>query len=131
MKKATFVGIDPNGRGVCMRFRLEPAYRGAANAFLSTARGDTVVLAAGRDWGPLPELGDGSPGVLFAAPGAVGAKEAFASLGYEAVGTPAPVTRRVTMVWLQAGTAADSREAIVNRARNGWDEPTVTIEPEG
>lgn len=130
MKKATFVGIDPNGRGVGMRFRLEPEHKGAAHALLSVADGETVVFAADGDWFPVP-AGGSDDGVLFAAPGSVGAKEAFASFGYEAAGTPAPVTRKVTMVWTQAGTAADSREAIVNRARNGWDEPTVTIEPEG
>ena len=132
MKKATFVEIAPNGRGIGMRFRLEPAHKGAANALYSALPdGSTVVLAAGPGWGPMSELDDGDIGILFEAPGTVGAEEAFASFGYGAVGTPAPVTRKVTMVWTQAGTAADSREAIVNRARNGRDEPEVTIEQEG
>lgn len=130
MKKATFVEIDPNGRGVGMRFRLEPAHKGMVNALLSVANGETAVFAADGDWSPVP-VGEADDGLLFAAPGTVGAKEAFASIGYEAVGTPAPVTRKVTMVWTQTGTTADSREAIVNRARNGWDEPIVTIEQEG
>lgn len=127
MKKATFVEIAPNGRGIGMRFRLEPAHKGAANALLSVAGGETAVFAADGDWVPVP-AGEAGDGILFEAPGAVGAAEAFASFGYEAVGAPAPVTRRVTMVWTQAGTAADSREAIVNRARYGLDKPEVTIE---
>lgn len=132
MKKATFVEIDPNGRGVCMRFRLEPAHKGAGNAFYSALPdGSTVVLAAGPDWGPMPRLDDGDLGVLFASEDAAGAKEAFASFGYGAVGTPAPVVRKVTMVWAQAGTAADSVEAIVNRCLKGRDEPEVRIETEG
>ena len=130
MKKATFVEIAPNGRGIGMRFRLEPAHNGAVNALLSVAGGETAVFAADGDWTPVP-AGEAGDGLLFEAPGAVGAAEAFASLGYEAAGTPAPVVRKVTMVWTQAGTAADSREAIVNRCLTGRDVPEVKIEQVG
>lgn len=130
MKRAIFDGVDERGRGVCLKFRLEPAHKGATRAFYSTLPGvATVILATNGDYGPMPALDDGTTGVLFE-----GAEEnacpveAFGSFGYAAEGVPAAVRRRVTLVYEVAGTAADSKEAIVARCHGGRYEPKVTIE---
>ena len=129
MKKATFVEIAPNGRGIGMRFRLEPAHKGATRAFYSTLPGGaTVILAADGDYGPRPELDDGTAGILFEGGENAGPVEAFGSFGYAAEGMPAAVRRRVTLAYEVAGTAADSKEAIVARCHGGRYEPKVTIE---
>ena len=129
MKKAIFDGVDEHGRGVCRRFRLEPAHKGATRAFYSTLPdGQTVILAADGDYGPRPELDDGTPGVLFDCGENAGPVEAFGSFGYAAEGVPAAVRRRVTLVYEVAGTTADSKEAIVARCHGGRYEPKVTIE---
>lgn len=129
MNRAVFDGVDEHGRGICLKFRLEPAYKGATRTHYSMIpSGQTVVFAADEDYGPMPELDDGAHGILFASDEETGAAEAFASFGYTAQGVPAAVRRRVTMVYEVAGTSADSKEAVVTRCLGGRYEPKVTIE---
>lgn len=132
MNRAVFDGVNDHGHGILLKFRLEPAYKGASRAYYSTLPGGaTVILAANGDYGPMPELDDGTPGILFEGDKETGAAEAFASFGYAAEGVPGAVRRRVTMVYEVAGTAADSKKAVVTRCLGGRYEPKVTIEIAG
>ena len=133
MSKATFDHIRDDGRGVCMEFTLEPRYKGCKRVDLSQlADGRTALLAVGDGGGPVPELDDGSDGILFQSETHMEATEALAQIGYEAVGMPKTVKRRISFSVEQTGTTADSRQAILNRLVSKlieeWKDAPISIE---